>query len=129
MHGTLSRRGRAAMRASGKVAVDRAGSGGNDTSGGKSATDENWFSTAAWDLYGKNPGEPLHIVTGLGDVRACQRYAAGDVKPPAYFLRRLLRSDHGRQWLGATMQGSTADWWIDMQRAERVAAAIDAVRE
>lgn len=118
MHGTLSRRQRAAS--SGKLAV---------TSGKSATDDENWFSTAAWDLYGKNPGEPLHLITRLGDVRACQRYAAGDVKPPAYFLRRLLRSDHGEQWLNAVMSGSDAAWWLDHQRARRIADAIDAVRE
>lgn len=123
MHGIVSRRARAAIKRGGNSAV------GRNASGRSAVDDENWFSDAAWGLYGKNPGEPLHLITSLGDVRLCQRYASGEVKPPAYFLRRLLRSKHGEQWLGAVMDGCDSAWWADMQRARRIAGAIDAVRQ
>lgn len=91
--------------------------------------DENWFSDAAFALLGKDkPGTALDCVTGLRfGERNCQRYAAGDVKPPGYFIRELLRTPHGRQWLAAIMDGSNVRWWRDMQRAERIAAAVDSV--
>jgi hypothetical protein len=86
---------------------------------GKSAgDDENWFSEACRKLYaGNKPGTALFYVTGLGDERGCQRYAAGQVKPPAYFLRRLLRSSIGWQWLCAAMDGCDEPWWREVRLA------------
>lgn len=99
--------GQSATNGSGTSAAD-------EFSDGKSAVDDSeWFSQAAQRLLPSKPGTILHLTTGLGDERLCQRYAAGHVKPPAYFLRALLRSPHGRQWLAAVMEGSEADWWRD----------------
>lgn len=95
---------------------------------GKSAVDDaDWFSVATLKMHPHKPGTVLHLVTGLGDERLCQRYAADHVRPPAYFLRRLLRGRHGRQWLNATMDGCTEQWWLDHQRADRIVAQIDAL--
>lgn len=94
---------------------------------GKSAADDgDWFSEAAQQLHPHKPGTVLFLTTELGDERLCQRYAAGHVKPPAYFFRALLRSDQGWQWLCAAMEGSDAEWWREMKRARARSAAIDA---
>lgn len=91
------------------------------------AGDENWFSEAALDLLGtEKPGTALWAITGF-EERSCQRYAAGHVKPTAYFLRTLLRSPQGWQWLAAAMEGSDAQWWRDAVRARHIKQAIDAV--
>jgi hypothetical protein len=38
-----------------------------------------------------------------------------------------LRSKHGEQWLNATMDGCAEPWWIELQHAKKIAAAISAV--
>lgn len=99
------------------------------TTGDKSvADDENWFSDAVLLLYPEKPGTALHYIAEKQfDERSCQRYAAGTVKPPAYFLRALLRSPHGWQFLAATMDGSDVEWWRDVERARAIKDAIDKV--
>jgi hypothetical protein len=94
-----------------------------------SGNDCDWFSNACRKLYPLKAGTLLFFLTGLGDERACQRYAAGTVKPPAFFLRALLRSGHGSQWLAAVMAGSNAIWWRDYQEAVSLKAAVDAHRK
>jgi hypothetical protein len=116
MHGTISTTAKTATalhgRLSGRFAVD----------------DENWFSAAAKKLYAHKPGTILHLTTGLGDERLCQRYAAGEVRPPAYFLRALLRSDHGEQWLAATMDGAAVQWWRDVDAARALCAQFQIIK-
>jgi hypothetical protein len=116
MHGTLSAAGNNATTTHGK-------------SSGKSAVDDaDWFSVAARKLYAHKPGTILHLTTGLGDERLCQRYASGEVRPPAYFLRALLRSDHGEQWLAAAMDGSRSDWWRDIDSARALCAQFQIIK-
>lgn len=78
--------------------------------------EENWFPQACRTLVPNDAGLTLHYVTGF-EERTCYRYAAGDRKPPAYFLRALLRSEHGWQWLAVLMDGAEPQWWRDIQRA------------
>ena len=108
----LPEAGSSASERSGRNAVE-------EIQDGKSAVDdENWFAEAAQELYGRNkPGTALFYATHLGDERGCQRYAAGSVKPPAYFFRRLLRTAHGWQWLCAAMDGCDEQWWRDVRLA------------
>lgn len=87
--------------------------------------DADWFAKTCKALFDGKAGTALHFLTGF-DERSCQRYAAGHVKPPAYFLRALLRGDHGRTWLNAVMDGSQAIWWQRHQRAERIYNALAA---
>jgi hypothetical protein len=83
---------------------------------GKSAADDgDWFARSARSLHPHKPGTVLFLVTGLGDERLCQRYASGEVRPPAYFLRALLRSDGGEQWMNAVMDGCTQSWWANLK--------------
>lgn len=101
--------------------------GGNDaaekTDDGKSAVEnEDWFCEMARALLPTKPGTQLHYITGY-DERLCQRYAAGHVKPSAFFLRKLLRSEQGAPFLNALMDGCDAQWWLDAQRERRVGAA------
>ena len=79
-------------------------------------SDGNWFLAAAKTLYPVKAGTALHYLTGF-DERTCYRYAAGDSKPPAYFLRALLRGDHGEQWLNATMASCNSQWWLELGAA------------
>jgi hypothetical protein len=116
MHGTLSTAGNIATTTHGR-------------SSGKSAVDDaDWFSAAARKLYAHKPGTILHLTTGLGDERLCQRYASGEVRPPAYFLRALLRGDHGQQWLSATMDGSRSEWWRDIDSARALCAQFQIIK-
>lgn len=135
MHGSIPRGRKVAISVGGRVAAERKCDDGKPvdrTSDGKSAVDDgDWFSLAARSLYPHKPGAILHHTTHLGDERLCQRYASGEVRPPAYFLRALQRSDiAGEQWLHATMDGCTAPWWIQMQHERAVGrAALLAMRE
>lgn len=92
---------------------------------GKSAADDGeWFARAARILHPHKPGTVLHLITGLGDERLCQRYASGEVRPPAYFLRALLRSECGEQWLNAAMEGCELPWWVNRKRAAEVGRKV-----
>jgi hypothetical protein len=112
-----------AISANGSVAAHQI------TNGKLAADDEDWFSVSAQRLHPDSPGKVLHYTAELGDVRLCQRYASGETKPPAYFLRALLRSDHGKQWLNAVMDGSTAVWWTELVERKRCADAYEAARK
>lgn len=116
MHGTISTTAKSAIPFGVKDGVK------------SDADDENWFSIAARQLYPVKPGTALHLITTLGNERLCQKYAAGDVRPPAYFLRALLRSDHGEQWLAVLMDGCTAGWWRDLESARHLCVNYQIVR-
>lgn len=94
-------------------------------------SDADWFSQMCQSLCANSEGEkawiPLYFLTGV-DERTCQRYAAGHVKPPSYFLRTLLRSEQGWQFLVFLMDDSKAEWWADVVRARRIAEAVDRER-
>ena len=103
-------------RPNGKSAVDK-------TTNGKSAVDgSDWFSEMARALLPDKPGTALWALTGY-DERLCQRYAAGHVKPSAFFLRKLLRSEQGWTFFAVLMDGCESNWWIELQRAKRVGEA------
>lgn len=101
---------------------DAGSSNGNGTSAaidnddGRCAVDDgDWFSRVARALLRKKAGTALHYITGF-DERLCQRYAAGHVRPPAYFFRCILRSNHGWEFLAGAMDGCEEKWWTDLQR-------------
>ncbi len=112
----------------GKCAVDeisRRKSAAEPATDGKSAVDDgDWFAKMAQALHPEKPGTVLWTITGV-DERLCQRYAAGHTRPPAYFLRSLLRSEGGWTYLAFLMDGSKATWWRDLQRARRVAVVLN----
>lgn len=118
-----------ATNASGKLAVRRVIPITTKSADGKSAVDDqDWFSEAARRLYTQKPGTVLHTITSLGDERLCQRYASGEVRPPAYFLRALQRSDHGRQWSAIVLDGVA--WWIELNRSADIGRKVlDLTRE
>lgn len=117
MHGMLPVAGKGATASTCKSASD-------ETASGRSASDDaDWFADAAQNLLAK-PGLELHLDTGV-DESLCYRYAGGKVRPPAYFLRQLLRSPQGERWLNAVMDGSEAGWWLALRRARRIASAVD----
>jgi len=95
------------------------------TTDGKSAVDDgDWFHKMAQALHPEKPGTVFWATTGV-DERLCQRYAAGHTRPPAYFLRSLLRSEGGWTYLAFLMDGSKAIWWRDLQRARRIAVVLN----
>jgi hypothetical protein len=96
---------------------------------GKSADDADWFARGAQSLYWDKPGTVLWTLTDIGDERLCQRYAAGEVKPSAYFLRRLQRSSHGWEWLSVTLDGCTEQWWLDCKEGLKLKRAIEGIRD
>lgn len=78
--------------------------------------DENgWFSSMA-RMLGKDAGLALSVITGFPE-RTCYYYASGDRKPPAYFLRAILRSEQGEPFLRAVMDGCDQEWWRDFVAA------------
>jgi hypothetical protein len=90
---------------------------------GDDSSDTRWFCSICRQLSPSDAGFVLHVLTGF-ELRSCYRYAANETKPPGYFIRALLRSDHGEQWLAALMDGSKASWWRDLQKARRIAQAL-----
>ena len=82
-----------------------------------------WFAEMAQGLLPTKPGTQLHYITGY-DERLCQKYAAGSVKPSAFFLRVLLRSEQGAPFFAALMEGCTAQWWIDAKRAGSIGEQV-----
>lgn len=85
-----------------------------------------WFPNAARILLAPKPGLVLHLQTDCGE-RNGHRYAGGEVAVPMGVVRQLVRRDDGRPWFEALMEGSQAAWWLELQRAERVAAQIYAL--
>lgn len=88
-----------------------------DKCGDKS--DADWFAEVCSVLFAHKAGTQLHYATGH-DERSCQRYASGQVRPPAYFLRALLRSEQGQVWLAALMDGSGSAWWAELRAARQL---------
>jgi len=112
------------------VVFDRsrfATNGKSVVSDGKNAG-EDWFANVCKHLLPTKAGTALHYATGV-DERSCQRYAAGDVKPPAYFLRALLRSPQGWTWLCAVMAESDEPWWREVKYAYEIIAVFEAKRK
>ena len=90
------------------------------------ADDGDWFARMAQAVLGHKTGTALHVITGHGE-RSCQRYAAGQAKPRACLLRALLRSAEGEPFLDHVMRGCTAAWWLKLQRARKIAGALDKI--
>src|SRR5262245_56435723 len=106
MHGTKTT---AASRS--KVRAGRSSS--EQSASGKSASDDgDWFAEMAQALLGK-PGLELSLLTGF-DESLCYKYAKGAVRPPAYFLRALLRSERGEVFLRYALDG--VPWWRSLER-------------
>lgn len=82
-----------------------------------------WFKNASRTLLGSDPGLALHITTGVPE-RTCYRYAGGERPPTAHIIRSLLQSESGWPWLCALMEGSSPEWWRDLQRARHNAAIL-----
>lgn len=120
------------MEPSRGLAAAESGNGGRfavekSTSVKSDAPDLGWFVEMVRGLHPHKPGTALHYLTGY-DERLCQKYAAGSVKPSAYFLRNLLRSGQGWQHLVAIMDGSNAAWWRDLVVRKECADAYEARR-
>jgi|GEM_PF-4987779 len=126
MHGNLRGAGSASRIATDQTAGQLAAVPDQLAGQMVSEDEERWFADICDQLLPKEAGLALHIATGF-EERTCYRYAAADRKPPGFFIRALLRSDGGWQWLSAIMEGSNAAWWIDLQRTRRIAEAIAAV--
>lgn len=92
--------------------------------------DDEWFYAAAQSLLGKDAGLHLHYITGYPQS-SCYAYVARDVdsrrRPPGHFLRTLFWSDQGAPFFEAFMHGCKAQWWLDLQRARRIAEAVKQV--
>lgn len=118
MHGTLP------VRITGATnAADT--SVGRPTNLSEEALDD-WFVAAAPTLLAPKPGFILDLETGCGE-RNGDRYANGSVKVPSGVVRRLFHGTGGRAWLNAFMCGCKAQWWLDLQRAERIAEQFDKI--
>lgn len=89
-----------------------------------SDADDRWFVDVVQTLLPKDAGLALHLSTGF-EERSCYRYASGDRKPPGYFIRSLLRTDDGWQWLSGFMEGSDAQWWLDLQLARDIVTLLE----
>lgn len=79
-------------------------------------------------MLGKEPGVALHYIVGDDfPASTCAKYVskteASRRQPPGHLIRRLLQSEHGRQWLFAIMDGCQSEWWIEFQRNEELGRA------
>jgi hypothetical protein len=92
---------------------------------GSDDADERWFAFAAKSLLDKDAGFALHIITGFPE-RTCYYYASGERKTTGHFVRSLLRSDQGWQWLNVIMDGATAAWWLEAKSAKTRLAECEA---
>lgn len=88
---------------------------------------DGWFRRIIKRLLPNDAGLQLHLLTGFIE-RTCYRYCSGERQPPGFFIRALLRSDHGWTWLCAFMDGCDAPWWSDLQRKLRNAERLDALK-
>lgn len=85
---------------------------------------DDWFVLCAWAVFGRtDTGMQLHLATGWPRT-SCYAFVAKDPeqrrKPNSDFLRILFRSNHGKPFRDAFMEGCTADWWSEEQRAADV---------
>lgn len=81
---------------------------------------DDWFYDCAVAVFGKEPGQQLHLATGWPRT-SCYAFVARDPaqrrKLHPDFLRILFRSDHGKPFRDAFMHGCEAEWWVDEQEA------------
>lgn len=110
-----------------KVPNEASESNGTSAVADDKSVEGEWFSNACKHLLPTKAGTALFYTTGV-DERSCQRYAAGDVKPPAFFLRALLRSPQGWTWLCAVMDGSDEEWWREVRYAYEFIIIVEAKR-
>lgn len=122
MHGVLRGSPNASSDADGRCAGEKIIDVKSDV------IDLGWFVGMVRVLHPNKPGAALHDLTGY-DERLCQKYAAGSVKPSAYFLRNLIRSKQGWQHLVAIMDDCEAEWWRELVILKECAAAYETRRQ
>jgi len=110
--------------------VDDSFGGKSGETPGKSVKEspKGWFADVCKRLLPRDkPGQALVCDAPDFGERDCHRYAIGEVKPPGYFIRALLRSKNGWTWLNAIMDGCDVPWWAEIKRARRIAEALRAI--
>src|SRR5690242_10439680 len=127
MHGNLLAREVAAINVADRTGAT-IGPNGHQQPDQTDSDDERWFVALVKQLLSKDAGFVLHLQTGF-EERTCYRYASGERKPSAYFVRTLLRSEQGWQWLSGIMEGSEPEWWRETKRARAINDAISRVPE
>src|SRR4051812_46783736 len=104
------------------------GSGTELVSDATAKDEDDWFGQIGRQILGKDAGLHLHHLTGLPEG-SCYKYVTRQPhnrrQPPGFLLRQILRSTMGRQFLAGLMDGADCGWWNDLQRAERIASALD----
>lgn len=91
---------------------------------------DQWFMHIAHSLWGNGENSPakwLRYFTGFPE-RTCRSAAAGDTEVSSAMLYVLLRGDAGEAVFEKIMVDAPSDWFRKLQRAKRIAAAIDGVR-
>lgn len=100
-----------------------------DQSGADSAqTGSEFFASVCKTIFGKDAGLALSLATGVPE-RSCYRYASGEREVPVMVLRAILHSRQGEPFLAALMDGCTAEWWIEYQRAANVGRKVLEITE
>lgn len=131
MHGTLPVAASAAIEAGPENGIIRVPEPGANP--GNGTDDEfDWFYDVAVAVFGsKETGYHLHLASGWPRT-SCYAFVARDPeqrrKVNVEFLRVLFRSEHGQPFFRAFMHGSEARWFKDLERAERIADAVAAVK-
>lgn len=100
---------------------------------GTGTDDDDWFYAVAVGVFGlTETGLQLHYATGWPRT-SCYAFVARAPeqrrKPSPQFLRILFRSDHGKPFHDAFMEGCTARWWTEDQRAVEVGRGVIALVE
>lgn len=83
-----------------------------------------WFFALARALWPLKAAASLACLTTAKE-RACYRYAAGEVEPPAHFLVELLRGAEGERVLDWITRGTKEKWDVQRRRARRLVAHDD----
>lgn len=82
----------------------------------------------AHSLWPEKPAAWLRSFTTFPE-RTCRSAASGDTDVSSAMLYVLVRGDAGEDIMDRIMEDSPSDWWRKLQRAKRIAQAVDSVRD
>lgn len=125
MRATVSAAARAA-----RIAIPAPESNSGITLASESENENEWFFKVAHEVFGKDAGLHLHLLTGYPQS-SCYAYVAKDKakrrRPPEHFLRVLFKTEEGESFHTAFMRGNESAWWLTIVKHDIAARAF--VRE
>lgn len=86
------------------------------------------FALVVRDIWGPKAPVAVQQYTGRPD-RTCRAWSSDENDAPASAAFRLLRGKEGFLVLRRIMQGSTEEWWLNLQLLKECAEAYEARRK